>query len=147
MFPLLLAAIFQGTEAIEGIFLDMSRSENIQFTTQAFKMMHRLRLLKIHQDDTYNSIVKPWMVVDPSQVHLSEMHVTEDFECPFYELRYLHWDGYALQTLPLDFHARNLVELSLRFSNIKQLWKGKVSLLLYSYTFPFISLKFMKVYF
>ncbi|KAJ9707494.1 hypothetical protein PVL29_002497 [Vitis rotundifolia] len=115
-----------GTEEIEGIFLDMSRSEHIQFTTKAFKMMNRLRLLKIHQDATYNSVVKSWMVVDPSQAHLSETYITEDFEFPFYELRYLHWDGYALQSLPLNFHAKNLVELNLRFSNIRQLWKGKV---------------------
>ena len=100
--------------------------------TKAFKMMSRLRLLKIHQDVTYNSIVKSWMVVDPSQVHLSETHITEDFEFPFYELRYFHWDRYALQSLPLNFHAENLVELNLRFSNIRQLWKGKVSLSLFS---------------
>ena len=78
------------------------------------------------------------MVVDPSQVHLSEMHDTEDFEFPFYELIYLHWDGYALQSLPFNFHAKkNLVELNLRFSNIRQLWKGKVSFLLFSYNFSF----------
>ncbi|KAJ9676213.1 hypothetical protein PVL29_024957 [Vitis rotundifolia] len=112
--------------SIEGIFLDMSRSEHIQFTTKAFKTMNRLRLLKIHQDATYNSIVKSSMVVDPSQVHLSETHITEDFEFLFYELTYLHWDGYALESLPLNFHVKNLVKLNLWSSNIRQLWKGKV---------------------
>ncbi|RVW20934.1 putative disease resistance protein RPP1 [Vitis vinifera] len=87
-----------GTEAIKGIFLDMSTSKQLQFTTEAFKMMNDLRLLKVHQDANYDSA----------------------------ELRYLHWDGYPLESLPSNFYAENLVELNLRCSNIKQLWETEL---------------------
>ncbi|KAJ9675649.1 hypothetical protein PVL29_024531 [Vitis rotundifolia] len=115
-----------GTEAIEGIFLDMSTSEQMQFTTKAFKMMNKLRLLKVHQDAKYDSMVFSWMLVDPSKVLLSQEHFCRDFEFPSQELRYLHWDGYPLESLPSNFYAKNLVELNLRCSNIKQLWETEL---------------------
>ncbi|CBI33325.3 unnamed protein product, partial [Vitis vinifera] len=71
--------------------------------------MHKLRLLKIH-----NLRRKLFL----------ENHLPRDFEFPSYELRYLHWDGYPLESLPVNFHAKNLVELSLRDSNIKRAWRG-----------------------
>ncbi|KAL6315586.1 hypothetical protein AAG906_000892 [Vitis piasezkii] len=118
-----------GTEAIEGIFLDMSTSKQMQFTTEAFKMMNKLRLLKVHQDAKYDSMVYSWMPVEPSKVLLSQVHFCRDFEFPSQELRCLHWDGYPLESLPSNFYAKNLVELNLRCSNIKQLWKTEVLLL------------------
>ncbi|KAJ9675660.1 hypothetical protein PVL29_024534 [Vitis rotundifolia] len=115
-----------GTEAIEGIFLDMSTSKQMQFTTEAFKMMNKLRLLKVHQDAKYDSMLPIGMVVDPSKVLLSQEHFYRDFEFPSQELRYLHWDGYPLESLPSNFYAENLVELNLRCSNIKQLWETEL---------------------
>ena len=52
---------FQGTDAIEGIFLNISASEGsklIEFTTKAFQMMDRLRLLKVCQDLKCDPVVK-----------------------------------------------------------------------------------------
>ena len=72
--------------------------------------------------------------MEPSEVHLSQVHFCRDFEFPSHELRYLHWDGYPLESLPSNFYAKNLVELNMRCSNIKQLWKTEV-LLLFSYVF------------
>ncbi|KAJ9675440.1 hypothetical protein PVL29_024385 [Vitis rotundifolia] len=86
------------------VFRVLTRKE-LQFTTEAFKMMNNLRLLKVHQDANY------------------------DFVFPSQELRYLHWDGYPLESLPSNFYAENLVELNLRCSNIKQLWETEVLLL------------------
>ncbi|XP_037493786.1 protein SUPPRESSOR OF npr1-1, CONSTITUTIVE 1-like [Jatropha curcas] len=40
------------------------------------------------------------------------------------ELRYLHWDGYPLRSMPSNFQAEKLVELNLAYSNVKQLWTG-----------------------
>ncbi|RVW88878.1 TMV resistance protein N [Vitis vinifera] len=38
-------------------------------------------------------------------------------------LRYLHWDGWTLESLPSNFDGKKLVGLSLKHSSIKQLWK------------------------
>ena len=39
-------------------------------------------------------------------------------------LRYLYWDGYPFESLPLEFGGKNLVELKMQYSNVKQLWEG-----------------------
>lgn len=87
-----------GTETIEGIILDldMLKSKQIEFTTEAFKMMKKLRLLKVHQDANYDCF--PGEAVTAPKVHFSG-----DFEFPSYELRYLQWDGYPLESLPSNF--------------------------------------------
>ncbi|XP_020226171.1 disease resistance protein RPP5 isoform X2 [Cajanus cajan] len=41
------------------------------------------------------------------------------------ELGYLRWGDYPFKSLPPSFQPDNLVELSLRVSNIKQLWKDR----------------------
>ncbi|KAJ9675668.1 hypothetical protein PVL29_024538 [Vitis rotundifolia] len=117
---------YEGTEAIKGIFLDMSTSKQLQFTTEAFKMMNDLRLLKVHQDANYDSAVKYWTLAGLFEMHLSQVHFCRDFKFPSQELRYLHWDGYPLESLPSNFYAENLVELNLRCSNIKQLWETEL---------------------
>ncbi|RVW38663.1 putative WRKY transcription factor 19 [Vitis vinifera] len=99
----------KGTRAIEGLFLDRCKFNPSQLTTESFKEMNRLRLLKIH---------------NPRRKLFLEDHLPRDFEFSSYELTYLHWDGYPLESLPLNFHAKNLVGLLLRNSNIKQLWRG-----------------------
>ncbi|KAL6343056.1 hypothetical protein AAG906_017868 [Vitis piasezkii] len=98
-----------GTRAIEGLFLDRCKFNPSQLTTESFKEMNKLRLLKIH---------------NPRGKLFLENHLPRDFEFSPYDLRYLHWDGYPLESLPMNFHAKNLVELSLRDSNIKQVWRG-----------------------
>ena len=58
---------------------------------------------------------------------------SEGFEFPSYDLRYLHWEGYPLKSLPLNFDGENLVELNLKKSNIKYLWKWEKVILIFSY--------------
>jgi len=41
------------------------------------------------------------------------------------ELRYVKWDEYPFKSLPSSFHPNELVELILKYSKIKQLWKNK----------------------
>ncbi|RVW83228.1 TMV resistance protein N [Vitis vinifera] len=48
----------------------------------------------------------------------------EDFQFPAHELRYLHWEGYSLKSLPSNFLGVNLIELNMKDSNIKQLGQG-----------------------
>ena len=102
----------------------MSTSKQIQFTTKAFKKMKRLRLLKVHQDAQYDSLVKYC-----KDVHIPNGLLPRNFTFPSYDLRYLHWDGYPLKSLPSSFHAENLVELSLQSSGIKNLCDNKVLLI------------------
>ena len=40
------------------------------------------------------------------------------------ELRYLKWEGYPFTYFPSNCELVKLVELSLTFSNVKQLWGG-----------------------
>ena len=83
----------------------MDKSEQIHFTYKAFERMNRLRLL----------------YVSHNRVQLSE-----DFVFPSDDLTSLSWDRYSLESLPSNFHADNLVSLSLTNSNIKLLWKGNM---------------------
>ena len=94
----------------------MPKSKQVEFTTEAFKMMKKLRLLKVHQDAKYDRF--HFKAVTAPKVHFSG-----DFEFPSYELRYLQWDGYPLESLPSNFHGEELVELKFRSSNIKQLFQ------------------------
>ena len=83
--------------------------------------MKRLRLFKVHHDDLYDSMVKYCKLV-----HIPKVHLLGDFTFPYYDLRYLHWDGYPLKSLPSSFYAEHLIELSLQSSSIKNLWDKKV---------------------
>ncbi|KAB1227123.1 putative WRKY transcription factor 19 [Morella rubra] len=43
---------------------------------------------------------------------------------PTKELRLMNWSGFPFKYLPMDFNPDNLVELKMRGSSVKQLWKG-----------------------
>ncbi|RVW64057.1 Disease resistance-like protein CSA1 [Vitis vinifera] len=98
---------------LKGIFLDTSPAEPIEFTTEAFKMMNKLRLLKVCRGHKCGSMVKNY-----------EVHVSTDFEFPSSELRYLYWDEYPLESLPTNFHGEKLIELNLQNSKLRRLWEG-----------------------
>ncbi|XP_059590717.1 disease resistance protein RPV1 isoform X2 [Vitis vinifera] len=96
------------TKNIEGIFTSQSRhtGKHIQLTTEVFRNMNQLRLLKVE----FNQIVQ----------------LSQDFELPCHDLVYFHWDYYPLEYLPSNFHTDNLVELNLWCSRIKHLWEGNM---------------------
>jgi hypothetical protein len=96
------------TEKVEGMFLDVSEKREIELTSTAFARMYKLRLLKI-----YNSAAG-----DKCTVHLPS-----GLESLSHELRYLHWDGYPLTSLPCNFRPQNLVELNLSSSKVEKLWR------------------------
>lgn len=99
---------FQGTEAVEGIFLDAS-GLTFDLSSTAFARMYRLRLLKIHCPTSVNHC----------KVCLPEgLHSLPD------ELRLLHWEKYPLGSLPRNFNPKNLVELNMPYSNLTKVWKG-----------------------
>ena len=88
----------------------MSDSKETQFMSEAFRKMKRLRLLRVHRDGL--------LPYGPNTVLLPK-----NFEFPSHELRYLHWDGWSLDSLPSSFNGEKLVKLSLRDSSLKHLWK------------------------
>lgn len=99
----------QGTENVEGIWLDTSKMREMDVSSRAFVRMNNLRLLKI-----YNSRVR----------NNCKLHLPRGLEFLSDELRYIHWDGYPLSSMPSNFQVENLVELNLAYSKVKQLWTG-----------------------
>ena len=97
---------------IQTISLDLSRSREIQFNTKVFAKMKKLRLLKIYCNDHDGLTREKYKVLLP-----------KDFQFP-HDLRYLHWQRCTLTSLPWNFYGKHLIEINLKSSNIKQLWKG-----------------------
>ncbi|XP_044512061.1 disease resistance-like protein DSC1 [Mangifera indica] len=103
-----------GTAAIEGLFLDMSKIREIHVSSEAFKNMPNLRLLNFYASDHLlgDFASNPKLYFNQGLEYLSD------------ELRCLYWVGYPLRTLPSRFSPEKLIEISLPFSNIEQLWIG-----------------------
>ncbi|XP_019071921.1 disease resistance protein RPV1-like [Vitis vinifera] len=97
---------------IQTISLDLSRSREIQFNTKVFAKMKKLRLLKIYCNDHDGLTREEYKVL-----------LRKDFQFP-HDLRYLHWQRCTLTSLPWNFYGKHLIEINLKSSNIKQLWKG-----------------------
>ncbi|KAL6315714.1 hypothetical protein AAG906_006576 [Vitis piasezkii] len=107
-------------EKIEGIFLDLSHSQEIiDFSTQAFPRMYKLRLLKVYESNKISRNFGDTLNRENCKVHFSP-----NFRFCYDELRYLYLYGYSLKSLDNDFNAKNLVHLSMQYSHIKRLWKG-----------------------
>ncbi|KAL6317040.1 hypothetical protein AAG906_026824 [Vitis piasezkii] len=102
-----------GTNSIEGIFLNLLKLNNINLTTQAMKGMTELRLLKIFLDSEVVSGEEDYKVC-----------ISSDFEFPSWDLCYLYWHGYPLNSLPSNFETPKLVELNMPYSNIREFGEG-----------------------
>ncbi|KAL6317035.1 hypothetical protein AAG906_026814 [Vitis piasezkii] len=104
-----------GTNSIEGIFLNLSKLNNINLTTQAMKEMSGLRLLKIFLGSEVVSGEEDYKV-----------RISRDFEFPTWGLSYLYWHGYPLNSLPSNFEPQKLVELNMPYSNIREFVEGNM---------------------
>ncbi|KFK28610.1 hypothetical protein AALP_AA7G020400 [Arabis alpina] len=102
-----------GTEAIEGIFLDVSELA-CDLSPTVFSEMDRLRLLKFY----CSTFGKECKLKLPAQ----GLDTLPD------ELRLLHWEHYPLKNLPQEFDPENLVEINMPYSNLEKLWEGKKNL-------------------
>ncbi|KAM7470241.1 hypothetical protein LguiA_008424 [Lonicera macranthoides] len=77
------------------------RSPNdVYLTTDAFKSMTKLRLLK-----------------------LNYVKLTGSYKNFRKSLAWLSWHGFSLKCIPVEFPMENLVVLDLRYSMLKQVWK------------------------
>ncbi|ESR55059.1 hypothetical protein CICLE_v10023418mg, partial [Citrus x clementina] len=108
----------KGTDAIEGISLDLSKIKGINLDSGAFTNMSNLRLLKFYVPKLLGMSIE-------EQLSDSKVLLPDGLDYLPKNLRYLHWDKYPLRTLPSNFKPENLVELNLHFSKVEQLWEGK----------------------
>ncbi|XP_052292651.1 TMV resistance protein N-like isoform X3 [Citrus sinensis] len=113
-----------GTDAIEVIFLDLSKIKGINLDPGAFTTMSNLRLLKFYVPK-FDEIEKLLSMSIEEQLSYSKVQLPNGLDYLPKKLRYLHWDTYPLRTLPSNFKPKNLVELNLRFSKVEQLWEGE----------------------
>ncbi|XP_055962048.1 disease resistance-like protein DSC1 isoform X2 [Mercurialis annua] len=93
------------TDAIEAIFLNMSKIEAIDLNPDVFKGMPRLKLLSF----SYGSETETG----------DKVHLSKGLQLFPNELRYLYWHGYPLETLPRNFHQLKIAELHLPYSKLK----------------------------
>ena len=89
-------------ENIQTISLHLSELNEIQFSTKVFSKMKKLRLLKIYCNDHDDLMRKEH----------NKVLLPKEFEFP-HNLRYFHWKGYNLRSLPSKFYGENLVEINL----------------------------------
>ncbi|KAK7401099.1 hypothetical protein VNO78_12413 [Psophocarpus tetragonolobus] len=100
----------RGTEDVEGIDLDLSKlTENLNLSSNSFTEMTNLRFLFI-RDSSWRSKYN--------------VYFPNGLDSLSYKLRYLHWDGFYLESLPSNFCAEKLVELRMPKSKVKKLWDG-----------------------
>ncbi|KAM7460214.1 hypothetical protein LguiB_036408 [Lonicera macranthoides] len=92
-----------GTKNIEGILLHPQRErKRIDITTEAFREMHKLRLLELRN---------VWTPRVPEYLPSA--------------LRWLIWEEFPSNSLPPRFEADNLVGLQLYRSSIERPWRGE----------------------
>ncbi|KAH9782315.1 ADP-ribosyl cyclase/cyclic ADP-ribose hydrolase [Citrus sinensis] len=96
-----------GTEKIEGICLDISKVKEIRLNSNTFTKMPKLRFLKFYSSSVNGeNKCKISYLQDPR----------------FAEVKYLHWYGYPLKSLPSNLSAEKLVLLEVPDSDIERLW-------------------------
>ncbi|XP_025653765.1 uncharacterized protein [Arachis hypogaea] len=88
-----------GTRAVEGLALKLTRNNTVCFKTEAFKEMHRLRLLQ-----------------------LASVQLDGNFEYLSQELRWLNWHDFPLKYMPPNFYQEGLAAIELESSCLTQLW-------------------------
>ncbi|GMY19155.1 TMV resistance protein N-like [Fagus crenata] len=101
-----------GTEAVEGIMVNTPYEKEENLSAEAFSKMKKLRLLKIGSMQLPQGPIRGNVQLPEGLNYLSN------------ELRVIEWHGYPLKSMPTNFQPNQLVELRLRCSRIKQLWKG-----------------------
>ncbi|XP_065847512.1 disease resistance-like protein DSC1 isoform X2 [Euphorbia lathyris] len=100
-----------GTEDVECMVIDLSKLDEKKFSVEAFMKMKNLRLLDVH--GAYGD---------------RKIHLSGEFECLYYQLKCLSWEGYPLKCLPSNFNPKKIIMIEMPHSSITQLWKGILEL-------------------
>ncbi|VVB08001.1 unnamed protein product [Arabis nemorensis] len=99
----------EGREKVRGIFLDVSKMEEMPLDYQAFVGMSSLLYLKVHDPDHSEAKCK--------------LNLPDGLEFPKDNiLRYLQWIKFPRKELPSDFEPKNLIDLKLPYSKITSVW-------------------------
>ncbi|CAJ1939655.1 unnamed protein product [Sphenostylis stenocarpa] len=102
----------RGTEAVEGIILDVSQINVLPLSYETFSRMVNMRFLKFYM----------------GKGRKCNLHLPSGLESVPNKLVYLQWDGYPSKSLPSTFCPDNLVVLSMMESHVEKLWDGIKSL-------------------
>ncbi|KAK8571812.1 hypothetical protein V6N12_027885 [Hibiscus sabdariffa] len=94
----------------------MSQIDHLRIHPDAFTRMHNLRFIKFYYPEYFLGEYNGSLLLQHGLNSLNG------------ELRYFHWEGSPLKSLPSNFSPENLVELILPESNIEELWDGNQSL-------------------
>lgn len=90
--------------------LDESLIGNVNLSIDTFTKMPNLRFLKIHSSSRKKSI---------------KVNVPFGLERFCDRLKYFYWDNYPLESLPVSiFLSKDLVEIHMKNSIFRTLWKG-----------------------
>ena len=108
----------------------MPADKNEPFSAAVFSKMKNLRFLKIDCKEPLPGRNRGHVQLPKGLSYLSN------------ELRVIDWHGYPLLSMPTNFQPIKLVELRMRCSGIKKLWKG--ILVRFSLMLICISLLFIK---
>ena len=103
--------------------------KNECLSAEVFSKMKNLRFLKIGCEEPLPDINGGHVQLPQGLIYLSN------------ELRIIDWHGYPLKSMPTNFQPIKLVELRMRCSGIKKLWKEimvRFSLMLICISFLFI---------
>lgn len=86
--------------------------KDVTLGTDHLKKMRHLRYLKFYSSHC------------PQECEpMENIHIPDELELPLQEVRCLHWLNFPKDELPRDFNPKNLVDLKLPYSKIKQIWK------------------------
>ncbi|KAL2322257.1 hypothetical protein Fmac_026636 [Flemingia macrophylla] len=100
----------KGTDVVEGIILDLSKlTGDLYLSSDFLAKMNKVRFLKIHS----------WC-----RFTIFNVYLPNGLDSLSYKMRYVHWDGFSLESLPSNFCPEELVELCIRCSKLKKLWDG-----------------------
>uniref|UniRef100_A0A2N9EK43 ADP-ribosyl cyclase/cyclic ADP-ribose hydrolase n=1 Tax=Fagus sylvatica TaxID=28930 RepID=A0A2N9EK43_FAGSY len=116
-----------GTEAVEGIMLNTPKKKEEHLSAEAFSKMKKLRLLKIGNVQLPQDLIR-FNVQLPQDLIRFNVQLPQGLNYLSNELHIVEWHGYPLKSMPTNFQPNHLVELRMRCSRIKQLWKGMVIL-------------------
>ena len=80
--------------------------------------MNRLQLLKVYKDDISRTFQDTFKKAN------CEVHFSQDIKFHYDDLILLYFHGYPLNSLSIDLNPKNLFDLSMPYSHVKQLWDG-----------------------
>ena len=92
-------------------------------SAEAFSKMKILRLLKIGNEKPPKDFINGTMQLQ-KDFNKGKVQLPKSHSYLSNELRIIEWHGYPFKSMPTSFQPKKLVELRMRCSCIKHLWKG-----------------------